>query len=143
MNILILCLLIPWYGFLLYRLRSAHVFHAGEAKMLVGIHGLLLLFFTMALLKPYASSGLSLDSHGRSFGMSRLMWNPMLGICTRGALVVFPYSWIVWIQRRRVHFIILLMQVGLAIAVLHWQSLTLPNACDYNIPAIKDLSLCG
>ncbi len=135
--------LLPWYCFLLYRSRSAYIFHPWESKALIWLHVLLLSLFGIALGQPYASSGLPMDNHGRSFGMARLLWNPMLGIYAHSAFVLFPYSWMVWVQQRRLHFLMLLAQVAFAIAVSHWQSLVLPNACDYEIPTVKAMSLCG
>lgn len=136
-------LLLPWYCFLLYRSRSAYVLDPWESKVLIWLHVLLLSLFCMALGQPYASSGLPMDNHGRIVGMARLIWNPMLEIYAHSAFVLFPYSWMVWVQQRRLHFLMLLVQVAFAIAVSHWQSLVLPDACDYEIPSVKAMYLCG
>lgn len=139
-------LFVPWVCFLLWRIRRPYVFHPNELPVILALHAILLIHFTMTLIDtPYASSGFSQNEEGRFFGMPRLLWNPRLYVCANGALLLIPTGWTIWIQHRQVHLSMLIIQLLLLGGLVYWLGFAqLPtNPCDYSNPKLLRLGICA
>ncbi len=139
-------LLLPWACFLLWRIRRPYVFHPNELHTIFVLHIIILTIFTMTFIdNPYGSSGVPMTPHGRIVGMASLKWNSSLYLYGNVALLLIPTAWTIWIQHRRVHLQMSIVQLLLLGGLVYWLGFAqLPaNPCDYSNPKLLRLALCA
>lgn len=134
-----------WYFVLLARVPAAFVLHPKEGSALLTFHIVLFAVFAYTLLlNPYSASEPVTTPSGRVVGRGVAVWNPWLEGSARGALLAFPYAWVVWLQRRRVNWAMLSVQVVFGGVVAYWLLMgAIPDACDYSNPWMARMGLCG